>query len=210
MFMTMAVLMLVLVFMLRCMLVPIAMVVVMLTMLVVMIVAVVVIAVGSTDELQGLLQNAVSDFHAADCLIEQGCQILVSILSRLFGPFPKIFSVMVIVFNPVGQQYPQLVDGGFVFHFFESSCFVLLLPISFEGLLILAVFSVSFCWSVCCGTAPSRLLAWPLKKKATQSLVPFWGRTKAFVASLRMRVKVLSSWRIQLYHYCPVDYFSNL
>jgi hypothetical protein len=44
----------------------------------------------------------------------------VPILSRLFSPFPKIFSVMKVVFNPVGQQYPQLVDGGFLFHFLQN------------------------------------------------------------------------------------------
>jgi hypothetical protein len=99
--------------------------------MVVIVVMMVMVAVRSTDELQGLFQNSISDFHAADCLIEQCCQFLVSILSRLLRPLPEIFSVMVIVFNPMGQQYPQLVDSGFLFHFLESSCFfvVLVAPI---------------------------------------------------------------------------------
>ena len=71
-------------------------------MVVVIVVMMVMIAVGSTDELQGLLQNSISNFHAADCLIEQCCQFLVSILSRLLRPLPEIFSVMKIVFNPMG------------------------------------------------------------------------------------------------------------
>ncbi len=88
--------------------------------MVVIVVTMVVITVSATDEGQGLLQNSISDLHAADCLIEQVCKILVPILSRLFSPFPKIFSVMKVVFNPVGQQYPQLVDGGFLFHFLQN------------------------------------------------------------------------------------------
>jgi hypothetical protein len=67
------------------------------------VVMMVVIAISSTDHVQGLFQNSISDFHAADRLIEQCCQFLVSILPYLLRPFPEIFSMMKIVFNPVGQ-----------------------------------------------------------------------------------------------------------
>jgi hypothetical protein len=86
------------------------------TVVMVVTVIVVVVAVSSTDEVQGLLQNPISDFHAVNRLIEQVCQLMMPFLPCKLRPLPKIFSVMIIVFNPVGQQYPQLVDGGFCFH----------------------------------------------------------------------------------------------
>jgi cbb3-type cytochrome oxidase cytochrome c subunit len=58
------------------------MIMIMTMAMVVTVVIMVVIAVSSTDNVQSLLQNSISDLHAADCLIEQGCQFLVSILSR--------------------------------------------------------------------------------------------------------------------------------
>jgi len=56
----------------------------------------------STDHAQGFFQNLISDFHAADCLIKQFCQLMMPFLPGELRPLPKVFSVMKIVFNPVG------------------------------------------------------------------------------------------------------------